>query len=223
VPRSSAGTTAVYLESVPRRSFASAADWPGWCRSGKTEAQALEALAAYAPRYALVADAAGIRFPAAAGRRLEVVERLPGSATTEFGAPGEAARGDAAPLTTSEAVRLAALVAASWAAFDRTVKGAPEELRKGPRGGGRDRDQIVDHVLAAESAYASKLGLRLRPPDAADRKALAAFRGAIEATLRDAAKTGPLREKGWLARYAARRIAWHVLDHTWEIEDRSDG
>ena len=26
----------------------------------------------------------------------------------------------------------------------------------------------------------------------------------------------------WPARYAARRIAWHVLDHAWEIEDRSD-
>jgi hypothetical protein len=23
-------------------------------------------------------------------------------------------------------------------------------------------------------------------------------------------------------RYAIRRIAWHVLDHAWEIEDKSD-
>ena len=28
---------------------------------------------------------------------------------------------------------------------------------------------------------------------------------------------------GWPVRYAARRIAWHVLDHAWEIEDKSEG
>ena len=27
--------------------------------------------------------------------------------------------------------------------------------------------------------------------------------------------------KGWPHRYAARRIAWHVLDHAWEMEDRA--
>ena len=26
---------------------------------------------------------------------------------------------------------------------------------------------------------------------------------------------------GWPAPYALRRIAWHALDHAWEIEDRS--
>ena len=25
----------------------------------------------------------------------------------------------------------------------------------------------------------------------------------------------------WPPRYAARRLAWHVLDHAWEIEDKS--
>jgi hypothetical protein len=28
--------------------------------------------------------------------------------------------------------------------------------------------------------------------------------------------------KGWLPRYAARRIAWHVLDHAWEMQDRTE-
>jgi hypothetical protein len=32
----------------------------------------------------------------------------------------------------------------------------------------------------------------------------------------------PLAPKGWPARYAARRIAWHVIDHLWEMEDRRD-
>lgn len=74
-------------------------------------------LAAAAPRYAVVAAQAGVPFPAGAGAAFDVVERLPGSATTDFGAP------------------------------------------------------VV--------------------------------------------------EKGWPPRYAARRIAWHVLDHAWQIEDRS--
>jgi hypothetical protein len=32
----------------------------------------------------------------------------------------------------------------------------------------------------------------------------------------------PLADRKWTARYAARRIAWHALDHAWEIEDRSE-
>jgi hypothetical protein len=40
--------------------------------------------------------------------------------------------------------------------------------------------------------------------------------------LRRPSKGGPLTEKGWPQPYAARRIAWHVLDHAWEIEDRTD-
>jgi len=122
----------------------------------------------------------------------------------------------------AEAERLAALVSAAWAAFDGVVAGAPGALRKGPRGGGRDRDKIVDHVLGAEAAYVRKLGLRLPQPDPNDRAAVTAFRRAIIETLRKPSSGGPLTEKGWPQRYAARRIAWHVLDHAWEIEDRSE-
>jgi hypothetical protein len=84
--------TRVYLEVGKRRVFASAADWPGWSRSGKDEALALEALAAAAPRYAHAAEAA--RVPFAPGSTFEVVERLPGDATTEFGAPGAIAKAE---------------------------------------------------------------------------------------------------------------------------------
>jgi hypothetical protein len=28
-------------------------------------------------------------------------------------------------------------------------------------------------------------------------------------------------DRGWPQRYAARRIAWHALDHAWEVQDRS--
>ncbi|HEV8638463.1 MAG TPA: hypothetical protein VG370_29970 [Chloroflexota bacterium] len=218
--RGQAGGTAVYLELGAKRVFACALDWPGWCRSGKDEGQALEALAAAAPRYARVAMEAGLACPVDAVGAFEVVDRLPGSTTTDFGAPGAVAPRDAEPLTREEAERLAALVAASWTVFDRVVASAPAELRKGPRGGGRDRDAVVEHVLAAEVAYARKLGVRHRQPARGDVAAVAALRAGIVEALHAAAEGMPVVEKGWPPRYAARRIAWHVLDHAWEVEDR---
>jgi hypothetical protein len=209
--------TRVYLEVGRRRVFASAADWPGWSRSGKDETLALDALAAASPRYAVAAKAARIAF--SPGTKFEVVERLPGNATTEFGAPGAIAKAESKRLTKKEAGRLSALVAASWTVLDRVVEKAPPSLRKGPRGGGRDRDKIVEHVLDAEIAYAHKLGLRLERPDAGDAASVREHRNAIVAALR--AGTKGVTERGWPARYAARRMAWHALDHAWEIEDRS--
>jgi hypothetical protein len=206
----------VYVEVGNRRVFASAADWPGWARAGKDEKSALEALAAAEPRYAPVPKAARIAFiPSAA---YDVVERLPGNATTDFGAPGAIAKAEFRRLTKKEAGRLSALVAASWTVLDGIVEKSPASLRKGPRGGGRDRDEIVEHVLGAEVAYAHKLGLRLNQPAGRDMAAVREHRNAIVAGLR--AGTRGLSERGWPARYAARRMAWHALDHAWEIEDR---
>ncbi len=214
-------STPVYLEAGAKRVFACALDWPGWARSGKNEEAALEALAAYAGRYRPVPEAAGVRFPKSAGDDVEVVERLPGSATTDFGAPDAHAAADAEPLSKAQAARMARLVEASWTVFDTVVEGAPPELRKGPRGGGRDRDEMVDHVLGAEVAYARKIGLKLRQPSLDDRTAIVEVRAAIVDTLRAARAPHPDLEKGWPYRYAARRIAWHVLDHAWEMQDRS--
>jgi len=214
-------TTQVYLEVGSKKVFACALDWPGWCRSGKSEDAALANLAEYAGRYAAVAAEAGVRFPKTAGDTVEVVERIPGSATTDFGALDRPASADDRRLTKSQAERLAALVEASWVIFDRVVAGAPAELRKGPRGGGRDRDKIVKHVLGAEVSYVRKIGLRFREPDLADPEAVSRLHAAILGTLRAARAAAPELEKGWPYRYAARRIAWHVLDHAWEIEDRS--
>ena len=119
--------------------------------------------------------------------------------------------------------RLASLVEACWTVLDRVVAGAPAELRKGPRGGGRDRDKIVDHVLGAEEAYARKIGLRLRQPALDDAKAVAAHRAALAEAVRTAAHgQRDKNEPGWPPRYAARRIGWHTMDHAWEIEDRSE-
>jgi hypothetical protein len=212
----------VAIEAGTKRVFASALDWPGWSRQARSEPLAVEALAAYAGRYAKVAEAAGIPFPKRAGADLTVVERLRGDATTDFGAPSIQAKIETQPMTRAEVERLCALVSAAWTVLDRVVKGAPAELRKGPRGGGRDRDKIVDHVLAAECGYAPKLGLKLKEPARGDRVAISAHREALLDAFRRGAGGKPLRERTWTARYWARRIAWHALDHAWEIEDRTD-
>ena len=212
-------TTSVYFEIGKKRVFASALDWPGWCRSGTSEESALEAMAAYAERYAPIAREAAIAFPLREVVAFDVVERVTGSVGyTDFGAPGEPATSDGRPLGHEEGSRIAALVLASWNVFDRIAAQSPPELRKGPRGGGRDRDKLLDHVLGAEAAYARKIGVKQRQPSFDDADGIATLHGAIVAALKAAPADAP---KSWPPRYAARRIAWHVLDHAWEMQDRS--
>ena len=153
-------STPVYLEVGSKKVFACALDWPGWARAAKTEEEALEALAAYVDRYRPVAEAARVRFPKSAVKEFDVVERVKGDATTDFGAPSQWVEADATPLTKAQAERLGALVEGAWTVFDQVRKKAPAELRKGPRGGGRDRDKMVAHVFDAENAYFRKVGVK---------------------------------------------------------------
>src|SRR5947209_4621358 len=214
--------TDVYIETGNKRVFACACDWPGWCRSAKDEGGALAALGAYVSRYAPVARRARVPFDPATATSFRVVERIRGGANTDFGVPHEVAKHETATLRTPEAQRLAALVSAAWAVFDDVVKKAPAQLRKGPRGGGRDRDQIAEHVLGAEvGIYARKLGLRLAVPAIGAAAEIKKLRKLLLEALGKPSNGAPPVEKGWPQRYAARRIAWHVLDHAWEIEDRS--
>jgi hypothetical protein len=199
------GTTRVYLEQGKTWVFACAVDWPGWCRRGKGDEGALEALTSYVDRYRLVAGAEWDP------GELEVIGRVTGSTTTDFGAPDATGPWDDEPLTGAEAQRLTGLLEASWQRFDDVVHGAPAALRKGPRGGGRDRDAVVDHVREAERSYTRKVGPRVPP-----RTPWPEQRAALAAALRAGAP-----DARWPTRYAVRRIAWHVLDHAWEIEDKS--
>ena len=214
--------TRVYLEVGKKKVFACAVDWPGWDRPGRTEEDALEALSLYVPRYAVVADAAGVRFPSTVARSFDVVERLVGNATTDFGAPDKVADVDRTPLTRAQARRMAALVEASFTVFADVVADAPAALRKGPRGGGRDRDKIVEHVYESAISYSRALGLRGKRPKWDDGPTMAEFRAELLDTLRRPSDGTPATPKGWPPRYTARRIAWHILDHAWEIEDKSD-
>ena len=221
-PRAPTSLVDVGVEATPKRVFVSALEWPGWSRAGRDEAAALAALAGSVERYAAVARAAGITFAPIRPAGLSVVERLPGTPSTAFGVPAVVFAVDRRPTDAADGERLAALVRASWTILAQVVAAAPAELRKGPRGGGRDRDAIVAHVVGAEHAYATQVGLRLPEPDPRDGPAVATVRAAIAEVLARPTDGGPFPGGRWPARYAARRLAWHVLDHAWEIEDRAD-
>ncbi|HET9853229.1 MAG TPA: hypothetical protein VFP56_12105 [Candidatus Limnocylindrales bacterium] len=211
----------VAIETGDRKVFASALDWPGWSRSGRTEEAAVEALLDYATRYAPVANAADLDFPRAFD--VQVVDRARGGTGTDFGVPGILAHAaDARPVDGGEAERLASLVEAAWTTFDRVAAGAPAELRKGPRGGGRDRDKMVGHIIDSDWYYARELGLNGKAPSAGDRAAVDHMREEMLAILRQPSDGAPIAGRTWPQRYAARRIAWHALDHAWEMQDRSE-
>lgn len=206
----------VALECGRTWTFATAVDWPGWCRRAKTAAgqeAAVDALWQYADRYATVLRAAGLlsakqRFPAG---QAEIIGSVAGNATTDFGAPGIPGPWDKDPLDAKEKRRRTDVLQACWDAFDRVVADSAATLVKGPRGGGRDRDQIADHVRDAERAYARKLGVKLPP-----RTPWPEQREAIVTTIAETAGDAG----GWPVRYGINRAAWHVLDHAWEIEDK---
>lgn len=193
---------------------------------GRDEATALAALFEYGSRYARILHSVHLDFQMPNdSSAFVVVERLPGNATTDFGAPDLAPSSDVQPLDNSELRHLQALLQACWRAFDVTIvlaEGKP--LRAGPRGGGRTLDGVVQHVLGAELAYLSQLGGKVSPA-ASSPRAPEPIRQAILTTLAAAAHGeiapyGPRGGKRWLPRYYVRRAAWHILDHTWELEDR---
>ena len=213
----------VYVETGAKRVFASALHWPGWSRNGRDEVSALQALLDYAPRYtaALGTLADGLVAPPDASR-LAVVERLAGGAATDFGVPAAIPGYDERPPDSDELRFLAAVMAACWAAFDRWAGAATgrELAPAGPRGGGRNLEKVSQHAFEAERSYLGSLGGRA-PADGGWPAVRDAFVEALGARARgELPSTGPRGGRRWPARYAARRAAWHLLDHAWEIEDR---
>ena len=209
-------------ETGTKKTFLWAIDWPGWSRGGPDEAAALEALVAAAPRYAKVAERAGLSLPDVGdGTTLEIAVTVDGGAGTDFGIPYEITDDDRRAVSTQQARRLASLVEAAWDELDAVAARTPPTLRKGPRGGGRDRDKMLGHVIEADGAYASEMGLKLPAGSLDDRQTVEALRAAILSVLREPSDGSPLAGRRWPVRYAARRIAWHALDHAWEMEDRT--
>jgi hypothetical protein len=218
----------VFVEIGKKKVFAGAVDWPGWSRSGRDEETALQSLIDYGPRYAQVLHSREIEFQSPTDiSNLIVTIRNDGNSTTDFGAPAIMLDADREPLDRTEFKRLQTVLLACWGTFDSVLgQSTSRELRKGPRGGGRDLDKIIDHVLDADRAYLARFAWKHKRENGKNPvEELSSTRQAILNAL-GVAENGDLPERGprggiiWPSRYFVRRVAWHVLDHAWEIEDR---
>ena len=205
---------AAYLEKGPKRVFAGSTEWPGWSRGAKDDEAALAALTEYSSRYGEVAVRAGVEFDESWFREWTVVEIVVGSGATDFGVPERVVSADRRSITGATATKWASLLEASWHHFEDIASNAPGSLRKGPRGGGRDRDAVRAHVEEAEESYGVNMGI-------ARKLDLKARRATMLALVAAGGSGEPIQGKKWPLRYAVRRVLWHVLDHAWEIEDRS--
>lgn len=218
----------IFIEEGKKKTFAGSVDWPGWCRWDKDEQSALQSLLDYGPRYAQVLAGSDLVFsPPEDVGRFEVAERHPGNITTDFGAPDAILEADHRPLSRFEYNQARAVLEASWAAFDQALTQAEgHELRKGPRGGGRDADKILEHVFQADQAYLRRVAHAYKTNQDQDLESqLTPLREVILAALQaglngEIPEEGPRGGKIWPVRYYLRRAVWHILDHVWEIEDR---
>ena len=218
----------VYFEKGEKRTFAGALDWPGWCRSGRDEESALQALLEYGPRYARVLRASRLGFkPPGEVSSFVVVERLKGNATTDFGAPGIPPAYDNEPIKPKELAQFEKILKACLQTCATNVKkAAGKSLRTGPRGGGRQLESMLEHVLGSDEGYLNQVGWKFKRDNTVElTQQLKLSHAAILRALAASAK-GEIPAKGprggvrWTARYFARRLAWHILDHAWELEDR---
>ena len=219
----------IAIEIGKTRVFASALDWPGWTRAGRDEASALDALRACGPRYERVIHSAKLGFRTPMDVSAFVVsERLAGTSTTDFGAPDVAPAIDQMPMDDASFKRMKAVLNACWAALlAAKVLAGDTALSKGPRGGGRDLAEVIRHVVDVNYNYLLRLNWKATADKSTDIQATVdAVQRATDDALASAAAgnmpaSGPRGGKLWQPRYFVRRAAWHILDHAWEIEDRS--
>jgi hypothetical protein len=199
---------------------AGAIDWPGLDRSASSEDAAIEKLLSYVARYEPVAHRAGMSAKLRRQKSVEVIERVPGSSSTDFWGiahvPSEIERQVLSP---RELERRLDLLRACWAHFDAVSGRVSAELRPGQRGGGRDRDRIVRHVTASEWQWSRKVGIPAPKEVAPNPEELARHRREYPEAIRAYNAEGkPARS--WPIQFLIRRSGYHVMDHTWEMEDR---
>ncbi len=211
-----------------KRSVAFSLDWPGWSRGAKTAELALETLEAYRGRYRPIAELAGMSAAFDAAGPLEIVEDRVGTGSTDFWgisfSPSSAEQG---PMSAADLERGITLLRACWTYFDRVAARVSPEMRKGPRGGGRDRDTIVRHTIRTESEFfARQVGQRIPERAALSEDGLRRHRETYVAAMR-AYNAGEVkrRMRSWTLPFLIRHSAYHTLDHAWEMEDKdlSDG
>lgn len=218
----------IFLEISQKKTFAVAAHWPGWARSGRDEVSAIQSLWESAPRYAKAIFFFGLEFHSPQSTSaLIILDRLEGNATTDFGAPDALFPDDWKTIGIKELERSKLILSSCWKAFDQAISAAQgKELKKGPRGGGRDLPKIIQHVVEAEEGYLRVLGykpIKMSEASIEERKSHLreeAFIGLELAISSSIPKVGPKGGKRWPPKFYIRRAAWHALDHAWEIEDR---
>jgi hypothetical protein len=206
-----------------KRSVAFSLDWPGWSRGAKTAVLALETLEAYRERYRPVATLAGLSDEFAAAGPLEVVEEKVGTGSVDFwGISFSPSSTEQGPMEEAALERGITILQACWAFFDGVAARVSPEMRKGPRGGGRDRDRIIRHTIRTESEdFAKQVGIRIPEEAALTPEGLRQHREAYLAAMRaynagDVAK----RMRSWSLPFLIRHSAFHMLDHAWEMEDK---
>lgn len=204
-----------------KKVVAFAVDWPGWSRGARTAEDAIDVLERYRERYRpIVADAGLVSSFDRAGRRLEVVEDRVGTGSTDFWGISFSPCGlETEPMAKADLDRKLSLLQAAWSSFDGVAGRVSPEMQKGPRGGGRDRDQIVGHTLRTERLeFAKRLGLRLSAEgDLRD------HRETYVATMRAYNAGEGKRMRSWNLPFLIRHSAFHVLDHAWEMQDKDLG
>ncbi len=205
------------------RSVAFSIDWPGWSRGAKTAELALETLESYRNRYRPVTSLAGMAEEFDAAGPLGIVEDKIGTGSTDFwGISFSRSAAEQGPLTEVELERGVALLQACWTYFDSVAAGVSPDLRKGPRGGGRDRDAIIRHTIVQESeSFAVQVGLRIPEGAALTPDGLRRHRETYVAAMRayNAGHVEP-RMRSWTLPFLIRHSAFHTLDHAWEMEDK---
>ena len=205
-----------------KKAVAIAIDWPGWNRGAKTPEEALELLEAYRQRYVPIARLAGLEDEFAAAGPLEIVEDHVGTGSTDFwGISFVASSFEEGPMPDAELDRKLALLQAAWTFFEQVGARVSAEMEKGPRGGGRDRDRIISHVLRNEQGdFARKVGV-MEPPDVMlSPDEVRAHHEDFVAGIRDFNARGAMAGRSWTVPFLLRHTAFHALDHAWEMEDK---
>lgn len=220
----------VMIETGPKgkKTVAVAPDWPGLARGAKTGEAAVERLLTYVPRYAPVAAMAGLapEFAALEGTAgADVVEEYEGTGSTDFwGISFGFSTFDHQPISPDELERDLRLLQGAWQFFDEVRGRVSAEMRKGPRGGGRDRDRIVRHTVYAEFDMAWKVQVSVPDGWELTEESLQAYREEYLAAIRSAYAEGRTllgkSARKWPLRYLIRHTAFHTLDHAWEMEDK---
>lgn len=205
-----------------KKAVAFALDWPGWSRGAKTPDDALEVLESYRARYRPVAAAAGMADELGAAGPLEIVEDAEGTGSTDFWGISFCPSGlEQEPMDDAELERKIALLQACWAHFDAVAARVSPDMRRGPRGGGRTRDEIVRHTIRVESEeFAKRIGLRIPERAALTPEGLREHRESYVETMRAYNAGEGKRMRSWNLPFLIRHSAYHTMDHAWEMEDK---